>query len=397
MRSFKVLSRAAFAMLAALCLTATSAMAATTDYCTIVDLKVQPANGWHQTYEAHGRMIEVNIPVQVPATDSFPVLLAEPMPAVSDLEVTKNNYAETEDGEYANQAGYFLYQSPTSRAYTAAAKNVKLAQMPKGYTGYPLIRHLNALELDTSYAANNDTTIRQSQALLEECWQHFFPNETLELTPSWVYAYSSCRKYNGNAQTYGDETWDAFEGPLMAHFNQCMGGIPLLCYASESYQQFTARTFKAEDDLCADVCAISQSYRSAGLDMFYSLQYHTLRKTSVLSEDVPLCSFSKVMATCEGLIANGQLRRVDTMRLGYAIWLKKGGSFVLMPTWVIEGELFKSADAAPKQSQRSYDNDPLEYGKILINAQTGELIDPWNTAKGRAYDAPKLVTWDDVK
>ncbi|MDD3411762.1 MAG: hypothetical protein PHY12_13240 [Eubacteriales bacterium] len=373
------------------------ALAEAASYCSIAGLKAQTADGWHRTYEAHGRTIAVDIPVQVPDAEAFPALTAEAMPAASGLKATKAGYAVFEDGEYSNQDGYFLYQSPAAKAYMAAAKQSKPAGMPKGYAGYPLIRRLNELELDIPYASNNETTVRQSQALLEEGWQRFFPNETLELAPSWIYAYSSCRRFNGNANIYGDEEWPDFEGPLLAHFNQCMGGIPLLCFASESYQTFTAKAFKAEDALRAEITAISQSYRSVGLGMFCSLQYHALRQTSVLEEDVPLCSFDKVMETCEGLIADGKLRRVDTLRLGYAIWRQKSGSFVLMPTWVIEGELFKSADAAPVQPPRSYDSDPLEYGKIMINAQSGELIDPWNLAKDRIYDAPALTVWNDLQ
>ena len=47
------------------------AMAETNVYYSIADLKAQTADGWHQTYEAHGRTITVDVPVQVPDVEEL--------------------------------------------------------------------------------------------------------------------------------------------------------------------------------------------------------------------------------------------------------------------------------------------------------------------------------------
>ncbi len=43
----------------------------------ITKIREQAAGGWHQTYEAHGRTIEVDIPITVPQVDSVPVVICE--------------------------------------------------------------------------------------------------------------------------------------------------------------------------------------------------------------------------------------------------------------------------------------------------------------------------------
>ena len=30
---------------------------------------------------------------------------------------------------------------------------------------------------------------------------------------------------------------------------------------------------------------------------------------------------------------------------------------------------------------------------VMVNAQTGELIDSWRTDKGRVFDRPDIATW----
>ena len=51
-------------------------MAEGDNYCTVADLKVQTAEGWHETYEAHGRVIQVDLSVELPDVQQIPLIQA---------------------------------------------------------------------------------------------------------------------------------------------------------------------------------------------------------------------------------------------------------------------------------------------------------------------------------
>ncbi|MDD3411763.1 MAG: hypothetical protein PHY12_13245 [Eubacteriales bacterium] len=65
------------ALCAAACLLCAAACAQSDAWLNITDLKAQTADGWHQTYEAHGRTIAVDIPIRVPDVEACPVLTIE--------------------------------------------------------------------------------------------------------------------------------------------------------------------------------------------------------------------------------------------------------------------------------------------------------------------------------
>jgi hypothetical protein len=77
------------------------------------------------------------------------------------------------------------------------------------------------------------------------------------------------------------------------------------------------------------------------------------------------------------------------------LWRNKGQeeSYTLLPTWVLEGELFRSAKSEYQVPMTQSATMALEYGPLLVNAQTGEFVEPWNTSPNRSFDAPKLLQW----
>ena len=97
------------------------------------------------------------------------------------------------------------------------------------------------------------------------------------------------------------------------------------------------------------------------------------------------------------LIRAGRLRKIANLRLGYAVWLNETGSaFTLLPTWVAEGDLYPDAETPDEPNEKQYDAVSSYWGSILINAQTGELIDPYNAASDRSFDKPDLILWEDL-
>lgn len=119
---------------------------------------------------------------------------------------------------------------------------------------------------------------------------------------------------------------------------------------------------------------------------------------------MPLCSLKTVLSTYEALILSGRLRHVHRLRLGYAIWEDREhpGQLLLQPAWVAWGVLLENPNKEAWYDKKfgslgeSRFFESNEYGPILVNVQTGELIAPWRKDPDRAQDAPPLIHWENV-
>lgn len=356
----------------------------------IRELAAEAAGGWHRTYQAHGRSITVDIPVQVPQVDRFPLLHASRMPASAVVpRSAANKWAEIEDGIVFNEDQSFRYDShsPREKAKLAA----KAPTPPARGDTSTITLHFNSLSPDTPYSWGNPATIREAEAMLHEAWARFFPEEeALSLLPRAVTAYSAYRNVDAKTGEFTGEPWADFEPPLLVYFDQVLQGIPLMGYAHSSFSTFAGHR-REEPFIFVGAAAVLQEQKSIGLTPFHSAQFQVLKELHPSESDLPLCSLDKVIASYEELIVQGKLRSVSSLRLGYIAWFdsKAAQSFTLNPTWVLEGELYKD----PKQAGWTGTGESPHFGMVLVNAQTGDLIDPWNAAVNRAWQAPRVIKW----
>ncbi len=369
--------------------------AAAGEYVSISELKEEAKEGWHETYQAYGRTIVVDIPVQVPETDAFPAIKAVPMPALDSMPITNDRGYNQGNDKFFNEAGFFRWDSPSGEVKTEASRKYK-KDPPRGMDVTAIVRYFNQLEWDTAYAYNNSSTVRDADTLMKDIWVGYFPGEECTLIPHWVYAYREMRRYDSKTDTFTGEPWPEFQGPLMVYFDQVIRGIPLLCYPSDSFTKY-AGSKSQENRGRVGGTAIIQGMKDIGLEgMSLSMQYSLLKEQQEIAQDLPLCSLDKAIGAYEQLIAEGKLRSVQSLRLGYVAWFNKGEpeSYTLLPTWVLEGELLRKADEEQKRPTAQFSPISGEYGPILVNAQTGELIDPWNDSPDRSFDKPHILPWE---
>ena len=71
------------------------------DMMSISELRyqVEAMGRWTKTYEAHGRTIEVDVPIIVPEVEEFPVFLVEPYYAVYEQRLTRDGTMLEKIGE----------------------------------------------------------------------------------------------------------------------------------------------------------------------------------------------------------------------------------------------------------------------------------------------------------
>jgi hypothetical protein len=352
-------------------------------------------NGWHETYEAHGRTIMIDIQIHVPEAEHFPAIVAQTMPLLENVTTKGEKSSILNNSEVWNSPGALRVDTPVSEVMNAARRTQKQAERPRGYNDYAVIHHFDTLETDLTYSFNNADTVADVQALLEKTWEGHYPAEPLSLVPHWLRAYQGSYLYNQATDTYSGEPWPDFQAPLMVYFNQVLNDIPLITTVADTYTHYAGTEKKeANHRLYLGAIGIAMGLKDVGIDTPYrSLQYLVLRETKTIANDVMLCSFEKVKETYEGLIMQGLLRNISSLRLGYVAWFNddKAHSYTLMPTWVAEGELYADANAENTMPEKQYDTSPSAYGCVLVNAQTGEWINPWNTESNRSFTVPNLL------
>ena len=330
-------------------------------------LREQAAQGWHQTYEAYGRTIAVDIPVRVPDADQYPVLKAVDMqpldhPVVSDWA----------DATLFQHPGFFRLDShspQTMQAISLANRN----DPPIGMDVIPVYREINQLDLDTAYAYNNPSTVRKSQTILETVWADNFPDIPIQLSPYAVYATGELQSYDAVSDTYTGDPWP-YQGVMLAHFHQVIGNIPVLYAGEQCFKQFDTVPFR-EGNAMFGATAITQKTPDEKA-LYYSAQYTLLHIQETMDADLPLCGLDQVIQSYERLIRQGLLRQVSSLELGYVVWKNGNGSFTLVPAWTLTGYLYPGAATPTRLLPRNTDPRTQEYGVILVSAQNGALLDP---------------------
>ena len=358
-------------------------------------LREQAQQGWHQTYDtARGEKVTVDVKIDVPDVNGFPCYYAEDVKPANGIPTSANDLAEAGEEAFVNGDGFFRVDWPnrsTQRRWKADAQETAAS------FGEPraLMLRFGGFDMDTAYSVNNPTTMGDAQALMQEALDRFFPEQGIELVPHWIHAHVEPGRYKKDAST-GDYVLEAedpdFEGVFFGYFDQAIDGIPVLGYGYQGFADYKSAGKKDEARGELGGVCITQGLKEIGSDALYrSLQFKLLSVTQMFAENASLCGLDAVLKTAGELIEAGQLRTVDSLRLGYVAWLDRAHTYKLMPTWVIEGELFESAQAGYRTPVTRLTDQPGEYASVYIDAQTGALIDPFGTGDGRAYDAPALI------
>lgn len=372
----------------------------------IAEIHQQAESRWLKTYESHGRVIRVDIPVKVPEAPCFPALTASLMPYSDAVKKPEPN-GEVErvfDGEYSvdNHRVFFTclrgdyYKLERLGCYNGSSGSGSFEEQDF----YP-----PDIDLDVPYATNNVATPQYLIDLVDRVWKRYFPDIDVDLRLQKLKAGVHFKKFDMNRLQYvGEPLPTDREASLTAVFMQYMRDIPLLACAEDSFRRFGG-TEKGRNDFRVvphlEAQASSESLNRCGLpDRNDSVYFSLLKEVATLAPDLPLCSVEKVISAYEKLIEAGQLRLVDRLELGYVAWNGPGEEeYTLMPAWVAWGILVKNpAKEAWKQNadetlEKSNYQMSTQYGPIMVNAQTGELIDPWRTDRNRSFDLPRLLLW----
>ena len=352
------------------CLLTTGASAQ--EYYTIEQVREQAALGWHETYEAYGREISVDVDPYVPDVDKVPLerlefARMEPLVTEEETGLKFTVYPES---------NVFLVDSEIyNKEHTSGNDSMK----SEDWMGYPN-------EWDRVYPPSSTLTLSEAIKVARET----LPIVQLD-EKNWDWEHP----YELRTFSLRDPKTKEPAGEYWINFHQLVNGIPLLNHAGATFQKRTM----GDSMICLRATVIDRDTYSISIDM--------LKSAGRVAEDVPLCSFSKVVEAFEKEIEEGHIRKVYEMEFGYLFYEDPEyvssdtwtDHFYALPVWQLNCLYVSNRQKELPEyglDETGHERASLEYSSLIVNAQTGELQDFMSTKKDRTH-YKGFVSWDDVK
>lgn len=362
-------------LLAALLLISTAALAE--DYVTLAELREQ-VDGWHGTYQAHGREIVIDAALAwMTESDACPI-----------IEVEGVGFEEGDErfDMYLALPESYIYAFPYSVSVDVLCRDNKYLYGLTDYMGkWRSEEHiyLNG-ETPEVLPENVDLSYEEFLARIDSDLSrltgfHLSDFHIREVTTTSC-SYKT-KKVNGEA-TNGDPLTKT--GSWYLNAQQLFYGIPVV-----------------ESSVAPHIPGGLIQYAYSVPDNFY-FQFKCMREKRIIKDDVPLLSYDAFIGKLEELIAAGKLRGVDAIAFGYLPYVS-GDTHVLLPTWRILGGYHKNPDyekkVMPYETEDGTTFYPSAYGEYYFNAQTGEMIDMRLDKQNNEIlpNAYKVLSWDDVQ
>lgn len=350
----------------------TSAIASA-NYVSITDIRTSTPSRWCETYDTPWRQVNVNVPIEIPNVDAFPVLCVRLMPSVSE-----DVLSEWQDVSM-NKTGYLT-------ANLRKNDYLKANERPASTQVFTSDQAVNILP------QNMTTSHTEAVALAIQLAQDLFglDEDSLMLQQTTILGCVYTHTSKKNDVSMGKQISET--GCYRLSFTQLFAGIPMKdgksCYAnygngSETILHTPTFSVVVDDTGCTKVRAALFSIEDTVID------------------DIPMIPFDTARNIFESEIIAGHLRSVDEVRLCYVPYLdKKDKNLIwLCPAWYLEGGYTRSADDefVPIINDKTGEvmGDGMEHRALIVEAQSGKLIDYHASGKSRRVVLP-IKTWDDA-
>ena len=399
---------------------------ANSDMVSISELRqqVEAMGRWTASYEAYKRKIEVDIPIDIPEVDAVPIV------QVSGYYAVDQEGRLTRDGTKLNRIGYDgfdIYEEDGLLMYlgTACANGeIKAASFEQdktvlflAYYNSPSNLRTHKVKYDTEvyypyevdadkiYAENNTQSAAAAKAYLERVLGYFYLESDNSIALRYLEVRSRGHKVKGlDDYKLGDYVKNYPMGTYALNFCQTIQGIPV--YHDVGWRLDT--TGNAPHELINDawkktepIMGISDNrFEFMGDDSFEML-VRWVKEVGVIEEDVPLAPLSNIISSVEDEIKKGHIRKVYALRLGYGCYITEESpeTYVLYPTWICECDYMDDPkweiDEWAYNLEKGF-NKKYSFKTLVINAQTGEMDDPYLSKKEQIF-CPTIITWEDAQ
>ena len=355
---------------------------AETPLVSIKDLPGVTSPVWEQTYQAYGRTIEVHQAVVIPEAETAPVLSVRGMPPIAEPQYSEMAARFSQpSGEWKD----YSFRSNSFSTYWSQANpgvvNERAGEDQMDFT----YRQETVLDWDrnAAYAENNPLTIAEAWEVAQEQLRAVYPDKAFALRHVGHYTRWKSKRSGEHLREMGSYM---LQGTQVFHGIPYMGSV-LSCFAQQG--------MNGEDMWAALRGRVDATIYDAGS---FSIGCILFDEQEVLYEDIPLLPFDAVKPLVEEQILRGYVRAVYSVTLGYAQFCTPDPEvYTLVPAWVVwceyanDGPTQNTIDPGVHMSEFLF-MEMNQYKPLILNAQTGELIDPQREDPDRSQ-CPAIIPW----
>ena len=359
------------AMVMAVCCLAPAMGLCEPEYVTTSQMVEDVKAGWHQTYSAYGRTIDVSIDIDFPSVDAVPVIQVRG--AAPDLT------GVSEPEAWTLEDGYFIF----------VRDHQDQPQHNGGWYKASIEMPADQIDWDKPMTEEHPSTPRQAYDMITAQLRQAFPEEVLQsLLPTSVMARGHLYQFDRATQTFGEPLDDRSLYEL--YFTQQFHDIPIV------YSNHGLFNVSLDGELFPPLCRLSALVTSDGsLDFSGGL----IEEAAMIQDDIPLMNIGQVIGQYEKLIAAGLLREVRALRFGYILCIDPEHTELAytIPVWELNGVLYDTAaQEAPVMPATETMKDTRPYRSVIVFAQSGELLDANRVDPQRRY-APDILSWEEAQ
>jgi hypothetical protein len=370
---------------------------AQSEYLNIAQLREQTPANWTQRYETKWRTVEIDAAVNVPDVDTVPIVKV-----AYDVHTT---------GPTAEESGWeeIEYRPDALNLYNG------WKQAPKSVDGKRVNQDAEAREVwrsgftpESKYVPMSDITYGEICDLINKNLSAF------GYAPDQFDVETPIRLGAQNWFFFGEKK-DALPGHILLDARQKVNGLPIFEHILSRVVDYDMGPLR-EDELWAHF-ALYAGYEGYSQELSH-LYVRSVKTVETLAEDVPLCAFDKVIAAIEPEIKAGHIRKIYEVELGYVAYNDPdsqfslsgrdadfqakydaalgSANFYLRPMWQVNC-LWVNSPGKDLRETASYTMDErntLDYYRLLVDAQTGELVQP-SSAHDRC-EFKGFIPWDEV-
>lgn len=366
---------------------------------SISELREQVPSRWTETYQTKWRDISIDAEVIVPQVDKIPVVLVGGGATEPVLTAEEAGWDEI---EFRGPYDILLINHVPAYPKKVDGKRVgSPTSQGNWYSGFAP---------ENQYIPLDDVTFGEitAQAKAEIAKFGYDPEDWALDDPRRLWTHHVYAK--GTKE-------DILPGYMYMEVRAKVAGIPVMSHIWDAVVSHHGTNRNDEFWLPATSDVAYNGYLG-GISHIYLTP---LMIKTVLEEDVPLCSFEKVLAAVESEIADGHIRKIYEIELGYVLYNEPGvyrktiaesdplerklqsieqaqsASYYLRPMWQVNCLYVEKATGKLRDVSGYTDDErnSIDYYQLLIDAQTGEMVEQTN-AKDRC-EFKGVLSWEQAE
>ena len=371
---------------------------ANSDMVSVSELRqqVEAMERWTQTYEAHGRTIEVDIPIYIPNEKELAVYDCS---AYTDYIKNPNNEDKTNVYTYYENLSELVGEDTSGNAeidvYNDGTKLRIMLNNPeelllKRKKDYIKVKENGfypyELDWNTVYAENNGMSLAEAEKNLEKTVEYFIGNEYNGIDVDYIRVAERGRKTKSYTDEKLGECVDYYpKGSYYIYYYQTVHGIPIMMPVIDTLNN--TQENKVYGDLFEYWGTTGGTCQIMDKSSFW-LSLKWMKVANEHDKKVELLPVEQIINTVEKEIKAGHVRNVYALKLGYIIYLndRSPETYTLYPMWVLDCDYVENKNKEIKVNPYSDDiRDCFSFERICINPETAEMMDFLNPKTKMLY------------